>query len=160
FVVAATEGWKPQSEEHLRILEVLGLQSGVVALTKVGLVDDDHVELARLDVADHLAGTFLEHAEIVAVDAPTGVGVANLRLALERLVANTPTAVDRDRPRLWIDRVFAASGAGTVVTGTLTGGTITAGDELRIVTDRGEREVRVRGVQSLGTDRQSLGPGN
>src|SRR5437763_16207173 len=88
FVVAATEGWKPQSEEHLRILEVLGLHRGVVALTKVGLVDDDHAELARLDVADHVAGTFLEDAEIVAVDPPTGVGLAALRLALDRLVAS------------------------------------------------------------------------
>src|SRR3954468_22415191 len=82
FVVAATEGWKPQSEEHLRILEVLGVGNGVIALTKVGLIDDDHAELARLDVADHVAGTFLEEAEIVAVDAPTGVGLAALRLAL------------------------------------------------------------------------------
>src|ERR687896_547098 len=72
FVVAATEGWKPQSEEHLRILELLGLRHGVVALTKVGLADDDLVELARLDVAEHVAGSFLAGAELVEVDAPTG----------------------------------------------------------------------------------------
>src|ERR687890_1156435 len=65
FVVAATEGWKPQSEEHLRILEVLGVRYGMVALTKVGLCDDDLRELARLDVVDHLAGTFLADAEVV-----------------------------------------------------------------------------------------------
>src|SRR5215218_7325903 len=70
FVVAATEGWKPQSEEHLRILDLLGIRHGLVALTKVGLGDDDLVELARLDVAEHVAGTFLERAEVVAVDAP------------------------------------------------------------------------------------------
>src|SRR6476469_7145996 len=63
FVVAATEGWKPQSEEHLRILELLGIEHGVIALTKVGIVDDDHAELARLDVIDHVAGTFLDGAE-------------------------------------------------------------------------------------------------
>src|SRR6058998_1419349 len=78
FVVAATEGWKPQSEEHLRILELLGVSHGVVALTKVGLVDDDWRVLARLDVEDHLAGTFLAGAEIVDVDAPTGVGMDDL----------------------------------------------------------------------------------
>ncbi|HEX9993597.1 MAG TPA: GTP-binding protein, partial [Acidimicrobiales bacterium] len=70
FVVAATEGWKPQSEEHLRILELLGVRAGVVALTKVGLVDDDLRELARLELADRLAGSFLDGAEVVEVDAP------------------------------------------------------------------------------------------
>src|SRR6266550_8517958 len=124
FVGAATEGWKPQSEEHLRILELLGIGHGVIALTKVGVVDDDHAELARLDVVDHVAGTFLDGAEIVAVDAPTGVGLGGLRLALDRLLTDTPTAADHERPRLWVDRSFAASGAGTVVTGTLTGGPI------------------------------------
>ena len=74
FVVAATEGWKPQSEEHLRILELLGVRHGLVALTKVGLVDDDQREIARLDVADRVAGTFLER-RVVDVDAPTGLGV-------------------------------------------------------------------------------------
>src|SRR3954466_4539521 len=67
FVVAATEGWKPQSEEHLRILELLGLHHGLVALTKVGLVDDEGRELARLELADHVAGTFLEDADVVEV---------------------------------------------------------------------------------------------
>src|ERR1051325_6702031 len=86
FVVAATEGWKPQSEEHLRILQLLGIRRGVVALTKVGLVDEDDAELARLDVLDHVEDTFLDGAEVVSVDAPTGVGVAALRLALDRLL--------------------------------------------------------------------------
>src|SRR5687767_14533885 len=67
FVVAATEGWKPQSEEHLRILELLSVHSGVIALTKVGLVDDEWRDVAALDVADHVRGTFLEGAEIVPV---------------------------------------------------------------------------------------------
>src|SRR3954464_1127686 len=135
FVVAATEAWKPQSEEHLRILELLGITHGVIALTKVGVVDDDHAELARLDVLDHVEGTFLDGAEIVAVDAPTGVGLGQLRLALDRLLTDTQTSADHDRPRLWVDRSFAASGAGTVVTGTLTGGALTVGDEL-VVRDR------------------------
>src|SRR5207248_4820923 len=69
FVVAATEGWKPQSEEHLRILQLLGVGHGVVALTKVGLVDDETRQLAALDVAERLSGTFLEKAELVEVDA-------------------------------------------------------------------------------------------
>ncbi|MEY2454640.1 MAG: selenocysteine-specific elongation factor [Acidimicrobiaceae bacterium] len=160
FVVAATEGWKPQSEEHLRILELLGLEHGVIALTKVGIVDDDHAELARLDVIDHVEGTFLEGAEIIAVDAPTGVGLGGLRLALDRLLTDTPSAADLERPRLWVDRSFAAAGAGTVVTGTLTGGALSTGDELLVTNDAGDHEVRVRGLQSLGQSHASLGPGN
>jgi selenocysteine-specific elongation factor len=107
FVVAATEGWKPQSEEHLRILELLGIESGLVVLTKIDLVDTDLAELAAMDVADHVAGTFLESAPVLAVSSTTGVGLDELRSALDRLVESV-AVVDRDRPRLWIDRVFAA----------------------------------------------------
>jgi selenocysteine-specific elongation factor len=160
FVVAATEGWKPQSEEHLRILELLGIRHGLVALTKVSIVDDEHAELARLDVTDHLEGTFLDGAEIIGVDAPSGVGLGPLRLALDRLLADTPTAVDHARPRLWIDRSFAAAGAGTIVTGTLTGGALSTGDELAVVTATAEHAVRVRGLQSLGRSHDTIGPGN
>src|SRR5256885_12034472 len=108
FVVAATEGWKPQSEEHLRIVELLGVRTGVIALTKVGLVDDERAELARLEVGERVAGTFLEGAPIVAIDAPTGRGVDDLVGALDALLDTTPEAPDRDRPRLWVDRAFAA----------------------------------------------------
>ena len=75
-----------------------------------------------------------------------------MRLALDRMLDGTPAAVDRDRPRLWIDRSFAATGAGTVVTGTLTGGALRVGDELVVLHGRGERTVRVRALQSLGAD--------
>jgi selenocysteine-specific elongation factor len=94
FVVDAGEGWKPQSEEHLRILELLGIDHGLVALTKVGTVDDDGRELARLDVADHVERTFLAGAEIVEVDAVDGVGVDELRAALDRSQGH---GHDRDR---------------------------------------------------------------
>ncbi|MEZ5142580.1 MAG: selenocysteine-specific translation elongation factor [Acidimicrobiales bacterium] len=158
FVVAATEGWKPQSEEHLRILEGLGHRHGVVALTKVGLVDEDHRELARLDVVDHLEGTFLADAEIVAVDAVDGTGLAALRLALDRLLDDTPRATDLHRPRLWVDRSFAPKGAGTVVTGTLTGGRLAVDDELVVVP--GERPVRVRALQTHEHGEAEVGPGH
>ncbi len=158
FVVAATEGWKPQSEEHLRILDLLGVNRGLVALTKVGLVDDDLRELAILDIEEHVAGTFLEDAAIVPLDAPTGFGLSDLAAALDELLADTPTAVDLRRPRLWIDRAFAARGAGTVVTGTLTGGRLRVDDELTLLPQR--RPVRVRAVQSRRADRTKVGPGN
>jgi selenocysteine-specific elongation factor len=156
FVVAATEGWKPQSEEHLRILELLGVDAGIIALTKVDLVDDDLLELARMDVADHLAGTFLSESPVIAVSATTGSGLDELRQELDVLVARTARAGDRGRPRLWIDRVFAAKGSGTVVTGTLTGGRLTVDQNLVA----GDRPVRIRGLQAAGRSVDDIGPGN
>ncbi len=158
FVVAATEGWKPQSEEHLRILQLLGLRHGVVALTKSDLVDDEWRDLQTLEVIDHLAGTFLADAPIVAVSATTGTGLDALRAELDALVARTPAAGDAERPRLWIDRSFAARGSGTVVTGTLTGGQLVV-DERVTVVPLG-RDVRVRGLQSHGHGVDRIGPGH
>ena len=158
FVVAATEGWKPQSEEHLRILQLLGVGHGLVALTKVGLVDDETRELARMEVADEVEGTFLDGVEIIEVDVPAGQGVAELRTALDRLLATTPAPTDDGRPRLWVDRVFAAKGSGTVVTGTLAGGPLTVDDELLAVPTG--RKVRVRGLQSLQQQRERVEPGS
>jgi selenocysteine-specific elongation factor len=158
FVVAATEGWKPQSEEHLRILELLGVSHGLIALTKVGVVDDDHREIARLDVIDHVAATFLERGELVDVDAPTQSGLDELRAAIDRMLAVTPAATDAGRPRLWVDRVFAAKGSGTVVTGTLTGGALTVDDELTVLPSR--LRARVRALQSLKQAHDRVGPGH
>ncbi len=158
FVVAASEGWKPQSEEHLRILDVLGVRHGLIALTKVGLVDDDLHELARLEVEEAVAGTFLEGAPVVGVDAPTGLGLDDLRAALDDLLAETPTAVDHGRPRLWIDRSFAPAGAGTVVTGTLAGGSLAVDDELLLAP--AGTTVRIRAIQRLHEQVQRLEPGN
>ncbi len=158
FVVAATEGWKPQSEEHLRILELLGVAHGIVALTKIGPADDDLVELAHLELEERLAGTFLEGAPVIGTDAPTGIGIGELRAALDDLLAATPTAIDHGRPRLWIDRAFSARGSGTVVTGTLTGGCLRSDDELEV--HPSGATVRVRGLQNHHTDRDELPPGS
>ena len=156
FVIDAGEGWKPQSEEHLRILELVGLAHGIVALTKADLVDDEWLALQELDVRDRLQGTFLADAPIVPVSAATGHGLDELRTALDELVQSTPASVDRGRPRLWIDRVFAAKGSGTVVTGTLTGGELHADQQV----DAAGRSVRIRGVQSHGQSHATIGPGN
>jgi len=157
FVVAATEGWKPQSEEHLRILELLGARHGVVALTKVDLVDEEWRQLAHLELDDHLEGTFLGKAEVVDVAANQGTGVDDLRAALDRLLADTPTASDRRRPRLWVDRSFAAKGSGTVVTGTLAGGPLAVDDELVLLPSG--RRARVRSLQSHQAALQQASPG-
>jgi selenocysteine-specific elongation factor len=159
FVVAATEGWKPQSEEHLRILELLGVTNGVVALTKVDVLGDSElVELASLEVAERIAGTFLAGAPIVPVAAPTGEGLDRLTDELAALARRTPAAADRGRARLWVDRVFAARGSGTVVTGTLTGGSL--GTDQQVVVEPAHLAARIRAVQTLGETVDRIGPGN
>lgn len=158
FVVDANEGWKPQTEEHLRILDLVGVRHGVVALTKVGLADDDLVELATLDVQERVEGTFLEDAPIIPVDSLDGTGIDELKAALDDLLARTPDAVDRGTPRLWVDRAFSAKGSGTVVTGTLTGGRVRVDDEMLLLPQR--ETVRVRAMQSLHAQRTKVGPGN
>jgi len=156
FVVAATEGWKPQSEEHLRILELVGLRHGVIALTKIDAVEDEWRQLQEMDVRDRLAGTFLAEAPIVGVSSHTGAGLDEFRTALAELVRATPGAADVARPRLWVDRVFAARGSGTVVTGTLTGGSVGVDDQLHAAA----HSVRVRSIQSHGQRHDTIGPGN
>lgn len=158
FVVAATEGWKPQSEEHLRILELLGLRHGIVALTKIDLVDDDIREIAAMDVADRVAGTFLDGAPVLPVAATAGEGLDELRVALDRLVVESGAVVDRRRPRLWLDRVFAARGSGTVATGTLVGGRLRADDAVSI--EPGGRAARIRTIQTAGRTVDEIGPGH
>jgi selenocysteine-specific elongation factor len=158
FVVAATEGWKPQSEEHLRILELLGIQNGIIALTKVDLVDDEWLELAELEVAEHVAGTFLEDSPMLPVSSITGVGMDEMRMALDELIARSAAAADRKRPRLWLDRVFAAKGSGTVGTGTLVGGTL-RNDQL-VSIEPGGHSARVRTIQTAGQTVDEIGAGN
>jgi len=158
LVVAATEGWMPQTEEHLRILELLGVEHGLVAITKADLVDDETLELAELEVTDHLEGTPLASLPIVVCDSLSGRGLDEVRATLDAVLATTPDALDADRPRLWVDRVFAAKGAGTVVTGTLTGGAVAVDDELE-VGGRGAK-VRVRGIETAKRHVDRVGPGN
>lgn len=157
FVVAADEGWKPQSEEHLAVLDLLGVAPGVVALTRSDLVDADDLELASLAVAERLEGTSLQGSEIVPTAAPSGAGLDHLRATLATLVDGLHPP-DLGRPRMWIDRAFTVGGAGTVVTGTLVDGSVSVGDTLALFP--GERVVRVRGLQVHERSVESIGPGN
>ena len=158
FVVDCTEGWKPQSEEHLRILNLLGVRKGLIALTKISLADDDLREIVSLEIKDHLKGTFLESAPIIPVDSITGVGIDSLTTELEKMLEDTPVAKDNDRPRLWIDRVFTVKGAGTVVTGTLTGGSLKVDDE--IIINPQNFVTKIRSLQSHGEQISNIGPGS
>jgi selenocysteine-specific elongation factor len=146
FVVAADEGWKPQSEEHLEILDVLGVDAGVIALTKRDLVDEETLVIATAEVAERVHGTVLAGAPIVGCSSATGEGIDELRAALDAAAGSAPVPERDGRARLHVDRVFAISGAGTVVTGTLTGGGLRVGDDV-VVLPAGAR-ARVRGLQT------------
>ena len=154
FVVAADEGWMPQSEEHLAVLDVLGIERGVVALTKVDRVERDLVELATLEIIERLEGTGLEGSEVIEVSAPSGLGVDRVMGALESLLPPEPRG---DDPRLWIDRRFTIEGAGTIVTGTLLGGPVNVGD--RLASHPGGETVRIRSIESHEKACERVDPG-
>jgi selenocysteine-specific elongation factor len=159
FVIAADEGVMPQTREHLAILDLLRIPGGVVALTKIDLIDDpDWLELVQADVSEALQGTVLDGAPIIPVSARTGQGLAELTAALQEVLARTPPRLDRGRPRLWIDRVFTIGGFGTVVTGTLVDGHLEVGQEVEIL-PRGLR-ARIRGLQTHKTRIQRAVPGS
>jgi selenocysteine-specific elongation factor len=146
FVVAADEGWKPQSEEHLQILDVLGVEGAVVAITKRDLVDDETLEIALEEVRERVEDTALAAAPIVPCSSATGEGIDELRDALDATIASAPEPERAGRARLHVDRVFAVSGAGTVVTGTLTGGPLRVGDDVALLPE--DTRARVRGLQT------------
>ena len=148
FVVDASEGWRPQSAEHLAILDLLGIPAGVVVLTKADLVDEATLARVAGEVGERLRGTTLAGAELVATAAPSGVGVAELAAALDAALDRLPEPPDRGRPRLPVDRVFTMRGSGTVVTGTLSGGSLRADREAELLPSG--RRVRVRGLQGHG----------
>lgn len=146
FVVAADEGWKPQSEEHLAILDVLGVDGAVIALTKSDLVDEETAEIALDEVRERTEGTALEQAEVVRCSSATGEGMDVLAAALDRMLSASPEPSRASRPRQFIDRVFSIRGAGTVVTGTLTGGPLEVGREVELFP--GGKRARIRGLQN------------
>ncbi|MDQ1702063.1 MAG: selenocysteine-specific elongation factor, partial [Frankiaceae bacterium] len=145
FVVAADEGWSQQSADHLAALDALGVRHGLIAVTKCDRADP---AAAAARARAELAATSLGECPAVAVSGATGAGLDELRAALDELLASLDTPVSDGRVRFWIDRAFTIRGSGTVVTGTLTGGTLHAGDELA-VSGTGEM-ARVRGLQSMG----------
>ena len=159
FVVAADEGVMPQTKEHLAILDLLQVQSGVVALTKVDMIDDpEWLELVSLDLSEALIGTVLEDAPVVAVSAKTGFGLAALKgILLDRLTA-VPPREDKGAPRLPVDRVFSLSGFGTVVTGTLLDGRFQVGDAVQL--QPSGLNGRIRGLQTHRTKRDVALPGS
>ena len=148
LVIAADEGVMPQTREHLDICTLLGVSTGVVALTKADMVDADWLEMVTEDVRAELAGTFLENAPIFPVSSHTGQGLPALRAALAALAEGFVPKRRSNLARLPIDRVFTLKGHGTVVTGTLIAGTFRLGDDVRLYPS--DKRSKIRGLQSHG----------
>ncbi|MGE5673370.1 MAG: selenocysteine-specific translation elongation factor [Mycobacterium leprae] len=157
LVVAADEGVMPQTQEHLDILRLLEIKKGIIVLTKKDLVDDDLLELVQEDVRTAVKGTFLEKAPMLAISSVTGEGLPALVQTLDSMLAETEAKDVTAFVRLPVDRSFVRPGFGTVVTGTLVGGTIREGDKLELLPLG--LEVRVRGLQVHGekTERAEAG---
>lgn len=148
LVVAADESIKPQTREHYDICRLLGIERGLVALTKIDLVEPDLVELVRLEVEEFVQGSFLEGAPVIPVSAVTGQGLEELKQALAAVAAATPEKDASRHFRLPVDRSFTLRGFGTVVTGTLISGSVAREDEIEA--HPSGRRLRVRGVQVHG----------
>ncbi|GIJ70701.1 selenocysteine-specific translation elongation factor [Virgisporangium ochraceum] len=153
FVVAADEGWKPQSEEHLAALDALGVRHGLLVVTRSDLADPAPALAAA---RERLARSSLGTVPAVAVSAATGAGLPRLVAAIDEVTSGLPEP-DRTAPvRLWLDRSFTIRGSGVVVTGTLGAGTVDIGDELELSPSR--QRVQVRGLQTLERPARSVGP--
>jgi selenocysteine-specific elongation factor len=148
LVIAADEGVMPQTREHFDISKLLGVAHGLVVITKIDAVDDELLELVRADAAELVAGSFLEHAPVVAASARSGAGLDELKERLREVAARVPARSSLSIARLPVDRAFTMRGFGAVVTGTLVAGEIAEGDELELL-PVGVR-VRVRGLQVHG----------
>ncbi|HIE25366.1 MAG TPA: selenocysteine-specific translation elongation factor, partial [Anaerolineales bacterium] len=159
LVIAADEGVMPQTKEHLAILDLLQIPGGLIALTKTDLVPDpEWLDLVESDIRETLAGTALENAPFVRVSSKDGTGLENLLATLSKLLQDKPARLDLGRPRLPIDRVFSIAGFGTVVTGTLTDGNLSLGDEVLILPS--EKKGRVRGLQTHKKKEEISTPGS
>ena len=145
MVIAADEGVMPQTREHLDICQLLGIKKGIVALTKIDLVDEEWCDLVREDIRNFLKGTFLAESPIIPLSAITGAGLPEFISALEEIVSVTDERADSDFFRLPADRVFTMKGFGTVITGTLMSGKAKVGDTIQIMP--GQIKAKIRGIQ-------------
>ena len=159
FVVAADEGVMPQTREHLAILDILQINGGVIALTKIDMVSEDEwLDLVEDDVSRVVAGTILQDAPILRVSAKNDLGLSELLVTLEEVLAEKPPRQDLGRPRLPVDRVFSIAGFGTVVTGTMSDGHLQVGDEVEILPDG--THGRIRGLQTHKQKEELAIPGS
>ncbi|MBT4342250.1 MAG: selenocysteine-specific translation elongation factor [Chloroflexi bacterium] len=157
LIVAADEGVMPQTREHVAILDLLGIDTGIVVMTKKDLVDQEWLDLITLDVQESLEGTSLADAEVVAVSAENGEGLDELRTTLDKLISELPDHENTGNPRLPVDRSFTITGFGAVVTGTLADGSLKTGQEVEILPSG--LKARIRSLQVHEESLDQVGPG-
>jgi len=150
FIIAADEGIMPQTREHFEICRLLGIQRGLIVVTKKDMVDADWLELVTDDIRSFFAGSFLEEAPLLAVSSTTGEGIAEVRTTLDRLVAGSDFSEPHGPFRLPVDRVFSMKGFGTVITGTAISGRIKTGEDLMFYPSR--KTGKIRGIQVHSKD--------
>jgi len=159
LVIAADEGVMPQTREHLDILDLLEVDKGLVALTKIDLVDDpDWLDLVEVEIRELISTTALKDAPIVRVSAKNKSGIDDLLNTLSTILDDQPERPDLGRPRLSVDRVFLMAGFGSIVTGTLLDGSLQVGDEVELLPE--EKSGRIRGLQNHSHEVKMIGPGN
>ena len=149
LVVAADSGIMPQTEEHLRILEMLGVRHGVVVLTKADLVDKETLELAELEITEYLEGTSLENAPVVSVSSVTGEGLNELVQTIEQIIPVVEEKESGNLFRMYIDRIFNVKGMGFVVTGSVLEGSVKTGQDLYLLPGK-SKKVKVRNIERHG----------
>ena len=157
LVVAADDGWMPQSEEHFEILNYMGIHRGIVVLTKIDEVSTEDALECEEDIRGRLADSQWENAPIVQTAAPQQEGIEALKSRLCDILAETPQPADIGKPRLFIDRAFSVPGAGTIVTGTLSGGSLSVGQAVRV--EPGGRQSRIRRLQTHNESVDTSPPG-
>jgi len=157
MVIAADEGVMPQTREHMEICNLMGVEHGLVALTKTDMVDEDLMELALDDISDFVEGTFLEDKPIIPVSSVTGQGIEYFSATLEDICSKIPERKFSSIFRLPVDRVFSMKGFGTVITGTLASGAINVGDDIMVFPKRIVSKVRGIQVHSEGVDHAGAG---
>ena len=155
LVVAADEGFMPQTREHLGILSLLNISEGIIVVTKKDMVDEDGLEIVCDEVRQEVQGTFLENAQIIPVSSYTGEGIEQLRQAIFTMIDQKTQIKNLDVPfRIPVDRIFSVEGFGTVITGTLIEGTMKVGDPVTVYPSR--IESRIRNLQVHSQDVQEV----
>ena len=130
LVIAADSGIMPQTIEHMQIINALGINKGIVALTKADLVDEELIELASMEIQEFLSKTRLQHAPVIPVSALTGAGLEQLKQSIQDMVSEVEEKEERGQFRMYIDRIFSVKGFGSVVTGSVLGGSLNMNQEV------------------------------
>jgi len=156
LVVAVDDGWMPQTEDHFRVLSLLGIERIIAVLNKIDAADAETIELAEADVREHLAGTRFEGADVVRVSSKTGEGIAALKEIILQNIRKLPKAADSGKPYLFVDRVFTSKGYGTIVTGTLKNGAFHDDDAVTLLP--AGAQTRVKKIESHNAELEEGNP--